>query len=67
MHACRLPEQEPGNQAGGQEGDDQRRHLPGKGEVGAGNAPEEKAAGPEKDNAGRQKEGEPEKEDRQPP
>ena len=44
METGGLPEQEAREQAGGQQGDDERRHLPEKGEVGAGDAAEKKAA-----------------------
>ena len=66
METGGLPEQQAREQAGGQQGDHQRRHLPGKGEVGAGDAAEEEAARPEEDDAERQEEGEAQKQNRRP-
>jgi len=66
METGGLPEQQAREQTGGQQGDHQRRHLPGKGEVGAGDAAEEETARPEEDDAERQEEREAQKQNGRP-
>ena len=66
MESGSFSEQEAREQAGWQEGDEQRRHLQGEGEVSSGDAAEEEAACPEEDDTEGEEEGEAQKKNRHP-